>query len=80
MSDALGMSHTGEGLVSARGGSILFANTASRFMELTGRSLKHSMRTLSERETLYEHEEWESSLAWDGKAESRTDASVGIKV
>lgn len=38
------------------------------------------MRAPSERETLYEHKEQESELARDGKAESRTDASVGIKV
>lgn len=71
------MSHAGEGLVSVSGGSIVFANIASRFVESMARSLKHSMRAPSERETLYEHKEQESELARDGKAESRTDASVG---
>lgn len=74
------MSHAGQGLVSVGGGSIVFANTTSCFAESMGRSIKHSMHAPSERETLYEHEERESSLARDGKAESWTDPSVATEM
>ncbi|EIW53064.1 uncharacterized protein TRAVEDRAFT_53479 [Trametes versicolor FP-101664 SS1] len=67
--DAPGTWHavTGAGNDSAGGGSIVFASTASRFVELMGGPLEHSMRALSEPETSNEDEDRESELVHEGK-------------
>lgn len=73
--DAPGTWHavTGAGNDSAGGGSIMFASTASRFVESMGGPLEHSMRALSEPETSYEDEDRESELVHEGKEGSLTE-------
>ncbi|KAL1938038.1 hypothetical protein VTO73DRAFT_12049 [Trametes versicolor] len=69
--DAPGTWHavTGAGNDSAGGGSIVFASTASRFVESMGGPLEHSMRAPSEPETSYEDGDRESELVHEGKEE-----------